>query len=197
MLWGLPPKELLLRLKEICREKGILFIADEFQTGFGRTGKMFAIEHSEVIPDLITVAKSMAAGMPLSGVAGNKEIMNAPRVDEIGGTFGGNPVACAAAVEALDIISDEAFLARATEIDEIVRKRFLSFKEHFDVVGDVRGLGPMIAMEFVKDKETKEPNPGFVRELLHYCYQKGLLVIKAGTYNNVVRFLAPLVITNK
>jgi len=191
------PKEFLQILREITKKNGIVFIDDEIQSGCGRTGKMFAVEHSGVIPDLIVVAKSMAAGMPLSGVVGNKEIMNAPRVGEIGGTFGGNPVACAAAVKALEIISDEAFLARATKIGEIVRKRFLSFKEHFDVVGDVRGLGPMMAMEFVKNKESKEPNPEFVKELLHYCYKKGLLVIKAGTYNNVVRFLAPLVITNE
>ena len=191
------PKEFLQILREITKKNGIVFIDDEIQSGCGRTGKMFAIEHSEVIPDLITVAKSMAGGLPLSGVVGNKKIMDAPQVGEIGGTFGGNPVACAAAIEALDIISDKDFLKRATKIGEIVKKRFLSLKENFDVVGDVRGLGPMVAMEFVKDKETKEPNPNFVKELLHYCYKKGLLVIKAGTYNNVVRFLAPLVIMDE
>jgi 4-aminobutyrate aminotransferase/(S)-3-amino-2-methylpropionate transaminase len=192
-----PPKEYFSILHEICQEEGIVFIDDEVQAGFGRTAKMFAIEHYGVAPDIITTAKSLAGGLPLSGITGRAELMDHPQVGGLGGTYGGNPVACQAARAVINIIEKENLLTRAEHIGETVLDRFQKFKETFDFVGDVRGLGAMVAMELVLDRETKEPAAELTRTLVSRCRDKGLLLIPAGTYNNIIRTLMPLVITDE
>ncbi len=192
-----PPKEYFSILYEICKEEGIVFIDDEVQAGFGRTAKMFAIEHYGVAPDIITTAKSLAGGMPLSGITGRAELMDHPQVGGLGGTYGGNPVACRAALAVIDIIEKENLLARAEQIGKKVIDKFQEFKERFDFVGDVRGIGAMIAMELVLDRKTKEPAAELTGELVRGCRNKGLLLISAGTYNNIIRTLMPLVISDE
>ena len=192
-----PPKEYFKVLKNICEEHGIVFIADEIQTGFGRTARMFAMEHYEVEPDIVVMAKSMAGGLPLSGITGRAELMDHPQVGGLGGTFGGNPVACRAALAVLDLFEKKDLLSRAKKIGEKVLERFREFKEHYPIVGDVRGLGAMVGMEFVVDKKTKEPGAAFAKRLTGLCREKGLLMISAGTYSNIIRPLMPLVITDE
>lgn len=191
-----PPKEFLSRLKEICQEHGILFIADEIQTGFGRTGKMFAVEHSNVEPDIITTAKSLAAGLPLSGITGRAEIMDAPHVGGLGGTYGGNPLSCRAGLAVFDIIEKKDLLSRAQKIGKKVLEKFKEMQEKYPFIGDVRGLGAMVALELVKDRKTKEPADEKTKLLVKKCYEKGLIILKAGTYNNIIRILMPLVISD-
>lgn len=191
-----PPKEFLSRLKEICQEHGILFIADEIQTGFGRTGKMFAVEHSNVEPDIITTAKSLAAGLPLSGITGRAEIMDAPHVGGLGGTYGGNPLSCRAGLAVFDIIEKKDLLSRAQKIGKKVLEKFKEMQEKYSLIGDVRGLGAMVALELVKDRKTKEPAEEKTKLLVKKCYEKGLIILKAGTYNNIIRTLMPLVISD-
>jgi 4-aminobutyrate aminotransferase/(S)-3-amino-2-methylpropionate transaminase len=182
-------------LRKICDKHGILLIIDEVQTGFGRTGKFWAMEHDKIIPDLVTVGKSLGAGMPISGVVGRADILDSVATGAIGGTYGGNPLACAAAKAVFDIFKEEKLVERAQIIGKTVAKRFDSFRERFPIVGDSRGLGAMRAIELVKDKKTKEPlAPAKVKEILHKCQDDGLIVIKAGVHDNVIRTLMPLTI---
>lgn len=192
-----PPPEFLPGLRKICDKYGILLIADEIQTGFGRTGKMFACEHWNLEPDLITVAKSIGSGMPLSGVVGKTEVMDGPDPGHIGGTYGGNPVSCAAALTTIDYMEKENLVGRAQAIEKVAKERFLEMKEKYPIIGDVRGLGGMLALELVKDRNTKEPAKEETSKVLQECYKNGLIVIGAGIFSNVVRTLMPLVITDE
>ena len=192
------PPGFLRSLKALCEKYGILFIADEIQTGFCRTGKMFAVEHDGVVPDLIIIAKSMAAGMPLSGVLGRADIMDAPPPGMLGGTYSGNPVACAAALAVLDLFEKEDYAARSREIGKTVIERFLKVQQRFpEHIGDVRGLGGMVAIEFVKDRTTKEPDSHIASDIMAAAHQRGLVLIKAGMYDNVLRVLVPLCVTDE
>jgi 4-aminobutyrate aminotransferase / (S)-3-amino-2-methylpropionate transaminase / 5-aminovalerate transaminase len=173
-----------------------VLVVDEVQTGFGRTGKMFAIEHYGVEPDLMTVAKSIAGGLPLSGVLGKAEIMDAPPDSAIGGTYVGNPVAQAAALAVLDVFEEEGLLERSQQIGERIRERMVSWQERFDRIGDVRGLGAMLAIEFVKDRDTKEPDAALATAVVEGAAERGLLLLKSGIYSNCIRVLCPLVLTD-
>jgi 4-aminobutyrate aminotransferase/(S)-3-amino-2-methylpropionate transaminase len=190
------PPEFLRGVRAICDRHGIVLIVDEVQTGFGRTGKMFAIEHSGVEPDLITVAKSIAAGLPLSGVLGKAEIMDAPGDSAVGGTYVGNPVAQAAALAVLDVFEEEGLVDRAERMGDTIRGRMLGWQERHPQIGEVRGLGAMLALEYVRDPETKEPAPELAVRVAEEAAQRGLLLLKAGTYSNCNRVLCPLVITD-
>ncbi|MDI6824448.1 MAG: 4-aminobutyrate--2-oxoglutarate transaminase [Bacillota bacterium] len=191
-----PPPGYLRGLKEICEKYGILFVADEVQTGFGRTGKLFAVEHDGIEPDILLVAKSIAAGLPLAGVIGKAEVMDAVHKGGIGGTYGGNPLSCAAALEVLKTINDPAFLARGRPVGERLARFCRDLQARQPLVGDVRALGGMVAMELVKDRETKEPAAAETAAIIQYAYEHGLILLKAGRYGNVLRFLPPLVITD-
>ena len=194
------PIEWIKEVRKICDEKGILLIADEVQSGFCRTGRMFASEYwkeAGVEPDIIATAKSIAAGVPLSAIVAREEIMEAPAKGTIGGTFCGNALACAAALKTIEIMERDHLAERSCQIGETMMKRYNEWKEKYEVVGDVRGLGGMVGIEFVKSKETKEPAPEFTAALVHDCAMHGLIVESAGTYSNVIRFLAPLVITDE
>jgi len=192
-----PPKEYFKRLKSICEKNNILMIADEIQTGIGRTGYMFAMEYYGVEADITTTAKSLAAGMPLSAVVGKKEVMDVVHPSGIGGTYGGNPIACEAALAVFDIFETENLLDRAKELGAALHMTLLEFKKQYDIIGDVRGIGPMIALELVKDRESKIPAPEETKALVKYCFDRGLIVLACGTYGNVLRFLMPLVITDE
>ncbi len=191
------PPGFLRALKSLCERHGILFAADEIQSGFCRTGRMFAVEHDGVEPDLLIIAKSMGAGMPISGVVGRAEIMDAPPSGFLGGTYSGNPVACAGALAVLDLYEKEDLAARSREIGKVVTERFLKLQKQFPLVGDVRGLGGMVAMELVKDRTTKEPDSHTASEVLAAAHQRGLVLIKAGMYDNVIRVLVPLCVTGE
>jgi 4-aminobutyrate aminotransferase/(S)-3-amino-2-methylpropionate transaminase len=191
-----PPREFFTIIQEICRKNGILFIADEVQSGIGRTGKYFAIEHYGVEPDIITTAKSLGGGLPLAAVTGRAQVMDAPGVGGIGGTFGGNPAACAAALAALEILEKEGLLARSTAIGKRFQERARGWQKKWPLVGDVRGLGAMCAMELVRDAETREPAEAEMKEVAQYCTEHGVITITAGTYGNVLRILVPLVVTD-
>jgi 4-aminobutyrate aminotransferase/(S)-3-amino-2-methylpropionate transaminase len=191
-----PPLEYFPKLGKICRDNGIVFIADEIQTGMGRTGRMFAMEHWGVEPDLVTVAKSLAAGMPLSAVVGRKEMMNAPQVGGLGGTYGGNPICCRAALAVLDVFEEEKLLRKAESLGKKLRKRFDELQGRFEIIGEVRGKGPMLALELVKDRETKEPAATEAKALVKFCYERGLVILSCGNFGNVIRTLMPLVITD-
>jgi 4-aminobutyrate aminotransferase / (S)-3-amino-2-methylpropionate transaminase / 5-aminovalerate transaminase len=190
------PEEFLRGLRRLCDEHGIVLVVDEVQTGFGRTGRFFAIEHYGIEPDLLIVAKSIAAGLPLSGVIGKAEIMDAPGDSAIGGTYVGNPVAQAAALAVLDVFEEEGLVARAAELGDRIRGRMESWQERFPQVGDVRGLGAMLAIELVGDRQTKEPAPDLASAVVEAAFQRGLLLIKSGIYANCIRVLVPLVITD-
>lgn len=193
-----PTPGFLKGLRAICDKYGILLIIDEVQTGFGRTGEMFAIQHDGIAPDLMVVAKSLCGGMPLSGVVGRTEIMDSVATGAIGGTYGGNPMSCAAALAVFDIFREEKLVAAGKRIGETVKKRFDGFAAKYPIVGDSRGLGAMRAIELVSDKKTKAPlAPARVKEILHACEDKGLIVIKAGVHDNVIRTLMPLVISDE
>jgi 4-aminobutyrate aminotransferase / (S)-3-amino-2-methylpropionate transaminase / 5-aminovalerate transaminase len=190
------PRAYLEGLRAICDREGMLLVADEVQTGFGRTGRMFAIEHSGVEPDLMTVAKSMAAGMPLSGVIGKAEIMDSLWEGAVGGTYVGNPVALAAAAAVLDVFEDEGLVERARRIGDTIRARMLAWQERFEEIGDVRGLGAMLAVEYVEDRETKEPAPAIAARVAEEAAVRGLLLLTAGVHSNCNRVLCPLVISD-
>ena len=192
----IPPKLFVQELHKICREEGIVFIADEIQSGFARTGRMFASEHFGIVPDLITMAKSLSNGFPLSAVTGRAEIMDAVQPGGIGGTFGGNPVSCAAALAAIETIEQERLCDRAMKIGKIVMERFCSLKAQSPIVGEVRGLGAMCAMEIVKDKRGKEPDKEKTEEIIHRAAQRGLILLSAGVLGNIIRILVPLMIPN-
>jgi 4-aminobutyrate aminotransferase / (S)-3-amino-2-methylpropionate transaminase / 5-aminovalerate transaminase len=188
------PQELMEGIRRICDDNGIVMVVDEVQTGFGRTGKLFAIEHYGVEPDLLTVAKSIAAGLPLSGVLGRAEIMDAPGPSAVGGTYVGNPVAQAAALAVLDVFDDDGVLERAAAVGETIRARMLGWQERHEEIGDVRGLGAMLAIELVHDRGSKDPAPELVSAVCEEAFRNGLLLLSAGTYSNVVRVLVPLTI---
>ena len=189
-----PPPEYFPKIMKICEDNGILFIADEIQTGMGRTGVMFAMEHCGIEADLTTVAKSLAAGMPLSAVVGKADIMGSVHPGGVGGTYGGNPVAAAAALAVMEIFEQEGLLAKAQQLGTKLRQRLDRFKEQYEMVGDVRGIGPMLAMELVKDRAAKTPATDEAKALLKYCFDRGLIVLACGGYGNVIRLLMPLVI---
>jgi len=189
------PVEFMQELRHITEKHGILLIDDEIQSGFGRTAKMYAIEHSGVIPDMITFAKSVAGGMPLSGVTGRADIMDAPSPGGLGGTYGGNLLACAAGLAVFDIFEEENLLQRGHEIGQHITETFLDLQQRYPQIGDVRGLGPMVAMELVNDPQSKDPAPQMTTNIINAARENGLLMLKAGLYNNVIRVLVPLVAT--
>jgi 4-aminobutyrate aminotransferase/(S)-3-amino-2-methylpropionate transaminase len=192
------PDSCLRRLREFCDEHGILLIADEIQTGFGRTGRMFCVEHSGVMPDLVTTAKSLGGGLPIGGVTGRAEIMDSVHVGGLGTTYGGNPIACAAALAVLEAFEEEDLLARANVIGERVMGAMREIQErHPDFVGDVRGRGAMLAMELVTDPESRAPDKERTGRIVEAALQEGLLLLTAGQYTNVIRTLMPFVITDE
>ena len=191
-----PPREFFAILQEICCKHGILFIADEVQSGFGRTGKMFACEHYQISPDLLVAAKSLGGGLPLASVTGRAEIMDAPCVGGVGGTFGGNPLACAAALAVLDSFESDDLLRRANELGNRFAERAHAWRKRWSLIGDVRGLGAMQAIEFVRSPDTREPAKEEVERIVRACCERGLIVLSAGTYGNVIRLLTPFVISD-
>ncbi len=192
-----PPEDYFAKLQAICKKHGIVLIVDEVQSAMGRTGKLFAIEHWGIAPDLVTTAKSLGGGLPLSAVTGRAELMNAPHVGGLGGTFSGNPVACRAALAVLDILVNDGLLERATQLGEKVRAHLDALQRRHELVGDVRGKGPMLAMELVRDRERKTPATEETKQLVRRCYEKGLVLISCGHFGNVIRTLMPLVITDE
>jgi 4-aminobutyrate aminotransferase/(S)-3-amino-2-methylpropionate transaminase len=191
-----PPADFYPTLGEICRKHGILLVADEVQTGFARTGAMFACERLGLDPDLVTTAKSLTGGLPMAAVTGRAEIMDAPGVGQLGGTFAGNPVACEAALAVLDMIEKEDLCARANVLGDRFRKRAAKWQSQWELVGDVRGLGAMQALELVRPKTTRQPADVETKQVSQYCYEHGLVTITAGSYSNVIRLLMPLVLTD-
>lgn len=189
-----PPKEYFPKIKAICEKHGILFIADEVQSGFGRTGKLFAIEHWGVEPDIMATAKALAAGYPLSAITGRADVMDAPHSGGLGGTYGGNPTACRAALAVFDIIEEENLLDRAVVVGNRVRSAFTRLAEDLEVIGDVRGLGAMVCMELVTDRAAKTPAPDLTKALVARAAERGVIMISAGTHGNVIRPLMPLTI---
>ena len=192
-----PPPDYFKVLIDLCHKHGILFIADEVQSGFGRTGAMFASERYGIEPDLIVTAKSLGGGLPLAAVTGRAEIMDAPAVGGLGGTFAGNPLSCAAALATLDLFEKTNLLARANELGDRFQRRAREWQRRWPIVGDVRGLGGMQAIELVKSPESKTPATDETKQITQYCYEHGLITITAGSYSNVIRILVPLVATNE
>ncbi len=191
-----PAEGFLPTLLDWCRRNGVVFIADEVQTGFARTGAMFACEHEGIAPDLIVTAKGIADGLPLAGVTGRAEIMDAPHVSGLGGTYGGNPIACAAALATIETIEAEGMVARAREIETLMKERLGRMQADDDRIGDVRGRGAMIAIELVKSGSS-EPDPDLVKALCAGAHAAGVIVLSCGTFGNVVRFLPPLTISDE
>ncbi|MCG8634629.1 MAG: aminotransferase class III-fold pyridoxal phosphate-dependent enzyme, partial [Desulfobacterales bacterium] len=192
-----PPPEYFPRLQKICEKYEIPLIIDEIQAGAGRTGKFFAIEHWGIEPDIITLAKSFAGGMPLSAVTGRSDLMDKPHVGGLGGTYGGNPVSCAAALAVLDILIKDDLLAKAEALGKVLLDRFTKLAGQFEIIGDVRGKGPMLGMELVKDRETRVPAAEEAKKLVQLCYEKGLIILSCGNFGNVIRTLMPFVISDE
>jgi 4-aminobutyrate aminotransferase / (S)-3-amino-2-methylpropionate transaminase / 5-aminovalerate transaminase len=188
------PPDFMTALRSICDERGILLIADEIQSGMGRTARMFAMERYDVVPDMVTTAKSLGAGFPISGVTGPAEVMEAPHVGGLGGTYGGNPVACAAALAVIAELEETDLLERAEKQGRMIRDRLDPLADQHTLVGEVRGLGPMVGIELVQDKDSKEPAKLAAAAVVKRCHENGVIILKAGTYDNVVRLLAPLTI---
>jgi 4-aminobutyrate aminotransferase/(S)-3-amino-2-methylpropionate transaminase len=191
-----PAPEFLPRLAEFCRERGILFVADEVQTGFGRTARWFGVEHFGLVPDIVVTAKSLAGGLPIGGVTARADIMDSVHVGGLGGTFGGNPVAAAAALEVIGAIEREGLLDRAERVGATLTAGLRDLQDRHEIVGDVRGLGAMVAMELVEGRDTKRPAKEATARVIGECYRHGLIALKAGTYDNVVRLLPPLTIAD-
>jgi 4-aminobutyrate aminotransferase / (S)-3-amino-2-methylpropionate transaminase / 5-aminovalerate transaminase len=192
------PKKFMQRIRELCTEHKIVMIADEIQSGMGRTGKLFAVEHVDVKPDVMTIAKSMGAGMPISAIVGKAEIMDGPNPGGLGGTYSANPLACVAAIEAIKTINTSQFLARATEIGERFRGHMLAIQQENDWVGDVRGVGPMLVMEFVSGKIKKTPvTAQEVMAVTNEALKRGLIIIRSGLFSNCIRLLPPLMLTDE
>jgi 4-aminobutyrate aminotransferase/(S)-3-amino-2-methylpropionate transaminase len=191
-----PPKGFLPALAKYSKENGIVFIADEVQTGFARTGHMFAVEEEGVVPDMVVTAKGIAGGLPLAAVTGRAEVMDSVHASGLGGTYGGNPIACAAALGAMETMEEENLVARARHIGEILGSALRDLAKKYPVIGEVRGRGAMQAIELV-EPGTKNPNTAAMSAVVKYCQSQGVLVLTAGTYSNVVRFLPPLVITDE
>jgi 4-aminobutyrate aminotransferase/(S)-3-amino-2-methylpropionate transaminase len=189
-----PAQGFVPALARYCADRGILFVADEVQSGMGRTGRWFAIEHEGIDPDLLTTAKSLGGGLPLGAVTGRAELMDAIHVGGLGGTFGGNPLSCAAALAVIDTIEREGLLARAERLGASMLTRLAEMAERFPTIGDVRGRGGMVAMELVEDRASKAPASAITSMVVEECYRQGVIVLKAGTYDNVIRFLPPLII---
>ncbi|HYM50381.1 MAG TPA: 4-aminobutyrate--2-oxoglutarate transaminase [Candidatus Limnocylindrales bacterium] len=187
-----PPPDFLPRLRDLCRAANVPLIVDEVQTGFGRTGRMFASEHLGIEPDVMTMAKSMGGGLPIAAVVGRADLMDATAPGGLGGTFGGNPVACAAALAVIDVLLEEQLPQRGAQLGGRALQRMRAWQDRFACIGDVRGLGAMVAMELVRDRSTREPASALTADLLHAAHARGLIVIRAGLYDNVVRLLFPL-----
>ena len=185
-----PPKEFMQGLRKVCDENDILLIADEVQSGAGRTGKMFAVEHHNVVPDMITMAKSLGGGLPLAAVIGKKDLMDSVHVGGLGGTFGGNPLSCVAGLKTVELA--QQLLENAERLGKFLMRRLKEMYEKYEIIGDVRGVGLMAGVELVKDRKTKEPAKEERNKILTECCQNGLIIIGAGAYKNVVRFLSPL-----
>jgi 4-aminobutyrate aminotransferase/(S)-3-amino-2-methylpropionate transaminase len=190
------PAELLRKLRTLCDQHGIVFIADEIQAGFGRTGRMFAIEHSGVEPDIMTIAKSVAGGVPLSAVIGKAEIMDGPGVGGLGGTYAGSPLGCAAGLAVLDVMRDEKLLERSQQIGHFMTSRLKGLQARFPCIGDVRGLGAMVAIELVKNRRADSPDADLAKALVQAAGLRGLVILACGMYGNIIRFLAPLTISD-
>ena len=191
-----PPKGFLPGLSKYCAENGIIFIADEVQTGFARTGNMFAVENENVVPDMIITAKGIAGGMPLAAVTGRAEIMDAIHVSGLGGTYGGNPVACAASLGVFETIEEDGLIQRAREVGKILGHALCEMASKYPIIAEVRGRGAMQAIELVKPGSL-EPNSEAMTKVINYCAKKGVLLLSAGTYSNVIRFLPPIVISDE
>ena len=192
-----PPTRYFQKLKDICAANGIVFVADEVQTGFGRTGTFFAMEHHGIAPDVTSVAKSLGAGMPISGVVGRREIIDAPQVGGTGGTYGGNPMSCRAALAVLESFEQDGLLEKGRALGQTLEKRFIEWMGKYELIGEQRGLGPMRALELVTDREKKTPATAQAKALVKYCVDRGLLLLSCGTHGNVIRTLMPLVITDE
>ena len=192
-----PPPDFFRELKGICDEHGIQLIIDEIQTGFARTGKMWAIEHYGVEPDVLVMAKAIASGLPLSAVVARDDLMRDVYPGSLGGTYGGNPIACATALKVLEIIEREKIVEKSAELGKKARKHLNEFYDKFEVIGEVRGKGPMLAMELVKDRESKEPDPDTASKVMKRCLASGLLTLKAGLYGNCIRLHPPLTIEDE
>ena len=190
------PAELMRKLRQICDQHGIVLIADEIQSGFGRTGRMFAIEHSGVEPDIMTIAKSVAGGVPLSAVVGKAEIMDAPGPGGLGGTYAGSPLGCAAGLAVLDVMKDEKLLERASQTGNFLVSRLKGLQARFPSIGDVRGIGAMVAIELVKNRKADAPDADLTKALVQAAAKRGLVILACGMYGNVIRFLAPLTISD-
>jgi 4-aminobutyrate aminotransferase/(S)-3-amino-2-methylpropionate transaminase len=191
------PDAFLRRIRDICTQHGIVMIADEVQTGFGRTGTLFAIEHAGIVPDVITMAKALGAGMPISATTGRAEIMDAAHVGGTGGTYGGAPLACVAAIEAVKMIRQPAFLAHARRLGEVMRGELERLQDKHRLIGDVRGKGPMMLVELVLDRQTKQPAPEQALAAIKRAVANGVVLIRAGLYSNCIRFMPPLTITEE
>jgi 4-aminobutyrate aminotransferase/(S)-3-amino-2-methylpropionate transaminase len=191
-----PPTGFLPGLSKYCTENGIIFIADEVQTGFARTGNMFAVEHENVVPDMIITAKGIAGGLPLAAVTGRAEIMDAIHVSGLGGTYGGNPVACAASLGVFETIEEDGLIERAREVGKILGHALCELASKYPVIGEIRGRGAMMAIELIKPGSL-EPNSEAMTKVINYCAKKGVLLLSAGTYSNVIRFLPPIVISDE
>jgi len=192
-----PPPEYFPKLKAICEKYGIVLIIDEVQSGAGRTGKFFSIDHWQVVPDVITLAKSFAGGMPLSAVIGRAEMMNTAHVGGLGGTYSGNPVSCRAALAVLEILFADKLIDQSVKLGETLLERFNAMQAKYEIIGDVRGKGPMLAMELVEDRESKKPASDKAKALVSRCFEKGLVLLSCGNFGNVIRTLMPLVITDE
>jgi len=191
------PKKFLEKLRSVADAHGIVLIFDEIQCGASRTGKLFACEHTGVVPDIICLAKSIGAGMPISAITGKAEILDTPHLGGIGGTYGGNPIACVAAIEALKILSSNDFLARVNHVGDLIAERLQSWKQQYKFIGDVRGLGAMRLVEFVKNHETKEPDVELAMEVIKEAVSNGIILIRAGLFSNCIRLLPPIVMTDE
>jgi 4-aminobutyrate aminotransferase/(S)-3-amino-2-methylpropionate transaminase len=191
-----PPAGYFQELAQICHDNGILFVADEIQSGMGRTGKMFAIEHWDVEPDLIVVAKSLAAGMPLAAVVGKAEVMDTVHPWGLGGTYVGNPVACAASHAVLEIFEEEQMLEKSIALGQKLKSRFEKWQQKYNLIGEIRGLGAMLGLELVKAPDNA-PATDETKQLVDFCHENGLVILSCGSYGNVIRVLAPFVITDE
>ena len=189
------PQKFLQEIRNICSETGAMMICDEIQSGFMRTGKLFASEHYQIVPDFITMAKSMGAGLPIAATTGRAEVMDAVHLGGVGGTYGGSPVTCAAALEVIREMTTPAFAEQANKIGSLIENRLSEWKEKYQIIGDVRGLGPMRLVEFVKDRSTRTPDPDLTLKIIRDAVSNGIILIRAGLYSNCIRLLPPLVIT--
>jgi len=192
-----PPPEYFRVLLEVCRKHKILFIADEVQTGFGRTGALFACERYGIEPDILVTAKALGGGLPLAAITGRAEVMDAPGPGGLGGTFAGNPLSCEAALAVLDLFENEDLSSRANELGDDFQRRAREWQKRWPMIGDVRGLGGMQAIELVQSEDKREPATEETKQIVQYCYEHGVIILSSGSYSNVIRLLMPLVITNE